>query len=103
MTINVSDKLDEVVETSDVPVLAYFSADWCGPCRVFRPRMDALAKDSDEFVLVHIDIDENSELTEEYNVRSVPTVVGFVGGEEGDRFNGVTSNSRVQEFIEGLK
>lgn len=102
MTIVAADKLTETLEKSDVPVLAYFSATWCGPCRTFRPRIEAMAEEADHFVLVNIDVDDNPELASEYNISSVPTVIGFADGENKDRFSGVKSDSMVQEFIEGL-
>lgn len=102
MTIVASDKLEETLESSEVPVLVYFSATWCGPCRVFRPRVEALAENSDKFVLVDADVDEDPGLAEEYGVRSVPTVVGFYSGDIHGRFVGVKSDAEVNEFIEGL-
>lgn len=101
MTI-ATENLEETAKTAEVPVLAYFSASWCGPCKIFRPRIEAMANESEHFILVHIDVDEEPELTQDYNVMSVPTVVGIVSGEEVDRFTGAKSNVMVDEFIEGL-
>jgi len=75
----------------------YFSATWCGPCKVFKPIMEELA--SEGYNIEFIDGDESPELANKYNIRSVPTTVIEVDGEEVDRIIGIKSK---QEMIEVL-
>ena len=65
----------------------YFSAPWCGPCRMLGPRMDRLAE---QVTVEKHNVDENSELAQEFNVRSIPTVVLVDSeGKEQERFVGL--------------
>jgi thioredoxin len=101
--VNKSERLEDVVRSTPVPVLVYFSAVWCGPCRVFRPRIEELVATTDKLMLVNVDVDSSPELTEAYGVQSVPTIIGFFSGTEGGRLVGVKSDADVKEFIERLK
>ena len=75
----------------------YFSATWCGPCKIFKPVMQELASEGNN--IQFIDVDENNELASKYGIRSVPTVVVEEGGVEVDRFVGVLPKNKVMERI----
>tara|TARA_Y100000310_G_C20120053_1_gene551031 strand:+ start:223 stop:468 length:246 start_codon:yes stop_codon:yes gene_type:complete len=77
--------------------LKYFSATWCGPCQTFKPIMNEIA--SEGYSVQIIDIDQSSSVAEQYNVRSVPTVVIEENGVEVDRFIGAISKQAVLERI----
>ena len=85
---------------SDVPVLADFNAGWCGPCRAMKPMLDELAE-SAAYKIVSIDIDEEDELAEEYDVSSIPCLVVFKGGEEVNRSVGLIAKDAIAELVEG--
>ena len=85
---------------SDVPVLADFNAGWCGPCRAMKPMLDELAENS-AYKIVSIDIDEEDELAEEYDVSSIPCLVVFKGGEEVNRSVGLIPKDAISELVEG--
>jgi thioredoxin len=80
---------------SEVPVLADFNADWCGPCRSMRPMLDELAEEQDSFKIVSINIDDEDELTDEYDVSSIPCLVVFKGGEEVNRSVGLIPKDAI--------
>ena len=77
--------------------LKYFSATWCGPCQTFKPIMNEIAGEG--YSVQFIDIDQSSSVAEQYNVRSVPTVVIEENGIEVDRFIGAISKQAVLERI----
>ena len=93
-----------VIEGSkEVPVLVDFWAPWCGPCRALTPTLDKLADQyQGRFLLVKVNSDDNPELSQRYNIRSIPNVKAFVDGELVDEFLGALPESAVRQFIERL-
>ena len=77
--------------------IKYFSATWCGPCQTFKPVMNEIA--SEGYSVQFIDIDQSSAIAEQYNVRSVPTVVIEENGSEVDRFVGVIPKQQVLDRL----
>lgn len=81
-----ADQFDQVVLKSDKPVLVDFFAEWCTPCKMAAPVLDALAEEyKDTAQIVKVDVDHNNELAARYGVMSIPTVILFKNGEEADR------------------
>ena len=85
---------------SEVPVLADFNAGWCGPCKAMKPMLDELAETA-SYKIVSIDIDEEDELAEEYDVSSIPCLVVFKGGEEVTRSVGLIPKDAIADLVEG--
>ena len=69
----------------------YFSAPWCGPCRMLGPIMERV---NNTIPVQKVNVDENSELAMEYNVRNVPTVVLLENGQEVKRLIGMNPEAR---------
>ena len=90
---------EEVVLKSETPVLVDFNATWCGPCRMLKPTLDAIAAERSDVKVVGVDIDENMELAEEYEVFSIPCLVLFKDGAEADRSVGLVPKERVLELL----
>lgn len=100
ITINSNNFKTEVLE-SKVPVLADFNATWCGPCRSMKPMLDQLAEENKGYKIVSIDVDDNSELAEEYDVSSIPCLVVFRNGEEVNRSVGLIPKDMINALMEG--
>ena len=95
------DNFESEVLKSNVPVLADFNATWCGPCRSMKPMLDELAEENKGYKIVSIDIDENDELAEDYDVTSIPCLVVFKDGEEVNRSVGLIPKDAIAALVEG--
>ncbi len=84
---------------SDKPVLADFNAGWCGPCKAMKPILEELAAATPGVKFVSIDIDDQDELSDDYDVASIPCLVLFKGGEEVRRHVGLTSRDDIVALI----
>jgi thioredoxin 1 len=81
--VNLSDiNFDAEVLKADVPVLVDFWAEWCGPCRTVAPVIDALAAQyGGKAKVAKLNVDQNPEISRRFNIRSIPTLMVFKGGE----------------------
>jgi thioredoxin 1 len=75
--------------------ILYFSASWCGPCKMLGPIMESL---SGQINYEKIDVDNNQDLSIQYGVRNVPTLVLVDNGEAVGRLVGVQSKDAILEF-----
>ena len=87
------------VLNSDKVVLADFNAQWCGPCKMLKPIIDSIADERKDIKVVSIDIDEEDELAEKYEVFSIPCVVVFKNGEEVRRSVGFKQKQEILKLI----
>jgi|SRR5690606_4715265 len=92
---------DTEVVSSDVPVLVDFTATWCGPCRQIAPLVDQLA---DEYAgrakVVKLDIDESPDTARRFQIRGVPTILVFKGGEVVGQQVGMAPKTRLSQLIQ---
>jgi len=94
----------EVLQRShDVPVVVDFWATWCGPCKTLGPALEAIAADYDgRFELVKVDVDQNQELSQQFQIQSIPTVVAFKNGQPVSQFMGAIPDPQIRQFIDNI-
>lgn len=95
------EKFENEVLKSDKTVLADFNANWCGPCRMLRPTLEELAKEHDDFKIVSINIDDEEELAENYNISSIPCLIVFKDGTEIKRSIGLKNKEEIENLVGG--
>lgn len=92
----------EVLEYNGL-VLVDFWAPWCGPCRIQKPIVEELAvEQKDKIKIVTVNVDENSELAEEYKILSIPTLIFFKNGKQMEQIIGASSKNDLVKKIESL-
>lgn len=91
------------VLNSPVPVLVDFYADWCGPCRMLGPTLDRLAAEfSGRARIVKVNIDQEPELANRFNVSSIPNLVFIVDGQVAGQTTGAAPESSLRRALNQL-
>ena len=86
---------------SDLPVLIDFGATWCGPCKMLDPLVMELAEELQGKVkIVHVDIDNNQNITVQFNVMSVPTLMLVKDGQPIERMTGYKPKNKILDIFE---
>jgi thioredoxin-like negative regulator of GroEL len=103
MEIATSQEFKDRLGSTQQPVLVYFSASWCGPCRSYRPRVEQVSNTwSDRALFLAIDVDDSPELVETYGIKSVPTIICINTAENYPRLVGPKSLDDLDTFIKGV-
>lgn len=105
MSENVSTVTDSSFEKdvlqSSKPVLVDFWAEWCAPCRMLTPTIEAVAEQfADTAGVVKVNVDENTSTAQRYGIKGIPTLILFSAGKEVERVVGATSKESISRMIE---
>ena len=85
------EKFNELIQSTK-PVLVDFYAEWCGPCKIMKPRiLDVAERMGDNVKVVQIDVDKEKELATRFRISSVPTLIIFKNGKQQWRQSGIIS------------
>ena len=92
---------DAEVKRSETLTMVDFWAEWCGPCKMIAPTVEELAVQYDGRLKVcKLDVDSNQRTTQEYAVRSIPSLLFFKGGQVVETVVGAVRKQRLEEVIE---
>lgn len=104
MAIQITDSNfhNTVLETSQV-VMIDFWAEWCGPCRAIAPVVEQLSKEySDRAVIGKVDVDSNPNVSHQYGIRSIPTILFIKDGKVVDKQVGAVPKSILEAKLKNL-
>lgn len=103
IVIITNENFESEVVNSDKPVMVDFWANWCGPCKGLAPIIDEIADEySDKVKVCKVDVDANGELSMQFRVMSIPTVIFFKNGEQVSREVGAYPKEQYVEIINSL-
>ncbi len=102
LVLHVSDNdFNETVVKANGPVLVDYWAEWCGPCKMLAPVLDAIAEEySGKLTIVKLNIDDNPKTPQHYGVRGIPTLMLFKEGEVEATKVGALSKAELAKFID---
>jgi thioredoxin-like negative regulator of GroEL len=90
----------DVLENPAELTLAYFTAPWCGPCRMLKPRLEELENENEGLTVVRIDVSLTPELARQFNIMSVPQLMFYAGGYQVALETGIKQKPFLQSIID---
>ena len=93
---------DVLERSAEAPVVVDFWAEWCGPCKVLEPVLEAAVAEHEGIVLAKLDVDANQRVATEYGIRGIPAVKAFRNGQVVAEFVGAQSPTAVSAFLDEL-
>tara|TARA_A100001037_G_C14655145_1_gene416324 strand:- start:97 stop:423 length:327 start_codon:yes stop_codon:yes gene_type:complete len=95
-----SENFDEKVTKSDLPVLVDFWAEWCGPCKQLMPTIEKIATDyKGKAIVAKVNLDNYTELAQQFNVRSIPTLLFFNSGNVQEQLVGNAPEKQITDIL----
>lgn len=99
-TVTINKSFNDIIN-SDKPVLVDFYADWCGPCRMMPPALDELKKRmGDAITIIKVNVDKHPDVSQQFGITGVPTLMIFKNGQSMWRESGVKSAKQLQDIIQ---
>ena len=101
-TIEITDSnFESEVIKADVPVLVDFWAEWCPPCKMLLPTINEIAGEyAGKAKIGKVDTDANREISMNYGIQSIPTMIIFKNGEETKRLVGLTNKDEIAAALD---
>ncbi len=93
------DNFEQEVLNSEKPVLLDFWASWCGPCRMVSPIVDEIAAEHPEIKVCKVNVDEESELAEKFQVMSIPSLFVMKNGEIANKAVGAIPKNQILDLL----
>ena len=103
MEVKITTENFESYKNGELPLVVDLWATWCGPCRMIAPIVTELANEYDGRIVVgKCDVEENDDLTIEFGVRNIPTILFFKGGQLVDKHVGAITKGDLQKKFDAL-
>ena len=93
---------EELILKSDKLVIVDFFAEWCGPCKKMTPIMEEISKKNPDIVVGKVNVDESTETSNKYGVKSIPTLVFIKNGEVVGKSIGFSTEGTIMEKINSI-
>jgi len=103
MAMQITDANFKELVSGDKPVVVDFWAEWCGPCRMITPIIDELAAEYEgKAIIGKVNVDENDEITGQFGIRNIPTILYFKNGEVVDKFVGAAQKGVLEDKLKAI-
>lgn len=100
-TTSLPSSLDQLLQSSDRPVLVDFWAEWCGPCRAMAPTLQDISREfKGKLYVVKVNVDEKPRIAAQYQISSIPTLILFSGSTILWRTSGALPFQRLKAELE---
>ena len=94
------ENFDSVISAENIALIDFY-ADWCGPCRMLAPTIEAIAEERGDVLVAKVNVDNSPELAVRYGISSIPTVLIFKNGELKSKVVGLRSKGQLLEELDG--
>lgn len=95
-----SETFNTLIDSSELPVLVEFGAEWCAPCKMMAPILDRIAKEHTDFLVAKVDVDDSPDIAE--GLRSVPTFRVYKDGKVLSEFTGAQPYAALLKTMQSL-